>query len=409
MNNTNIKKNILWNTVGSIFYFACQWLITVLVVKWDSYESAGYLSIAMTTSSSFSVIALLSMRSFQISDLRGEFSAREYVGSRIDSSVASYVVCTVVSLFTSSIYQMLCINAFMLVKVAEALVDVLHGENQKQDRYDYIGKSFFLRGIATIVSFSIGIKTTHSLVITLFLMAFLNLFLAIYYDVKKTGGLLDIRPILFKKSIFKLILSCFPLAMFSFMLSVQNLIPKNVFQDMYGNYKLGVYSSIASPTLIVQVLSSVIFSPFLPLFSKIYQEERYEEFQKNMHKIYIGFIIMILSVMIGGMILGKIGLVILFGRNILKYYYLFYPIVIVTLLVSIIWILSSIMIAIREVKWLLVSMIIDFILCIIFVYPIIKKFESNGMSYVQILTYSIYIIFMLIFFEIKLDRKKREK
>ena len=67
------------------------------------------------------------------------------------------------------------------------------------------------------------------------------------------------------------------------------------------------------------------------------------------------------------------------------------------------------MIAIREVKWLLVSMIIDFILCIIFVYPIIKKFESNGMSYVQILTYSIYIIFMLIFFEIKLDRKKREK
>lgn len=304
---------------------------------------------------------------------------------------------------------MLCINAFMLVKVAEALVDVLHGENQKQDRYDYIGKSFFLRGIATIVSFSIGIKTTHSLVITLFLMAFLNLFLAIYYDVKKTGGLLDIRPILFKKSIFKLILSCLPLAMFSFMLSVQNLIPKNVFQDMYGNYKLGVYSSIASPTLIVQVLSSVIFSPFLPLFSKIYQEERYEEFQKNMHKIYIGFIIMILSVMIGGMILGKIGLVILFGRNILKYYYLFYPIMIVTLLVSIIWILSSIMIAIREVKWLLVSMIIDFILCIIFVYPIIKKFESNGMSYVQILTYSIYIIFMLIFFEIKLDRKKREK
>ena len=113
--------------------------------------------------------------------------------------------------------------------------------------------------------------------------------------------------------------------------------------------------------------------------------------------------------MIGGMILGKIGLVILFGRNILKYYYLFYPIMIVTLLVSIIWILSSIMIAIREVKWLLVSMIIDFILCIIFVYPIIKKFESNGMSYVQILTYSIYIIFMLIFFEIKLDRKKREK
>lgn len=407
MNEQNIKKNILWNTVGSIFYFACQWLITVLVVKWDSYESAGYLSIAMTTSSSFSVIALLSMRSFQISDLKNEFLAREYVGSRIDSSIVAYLICSIVSIFTSSIYQMLCINAFMLIKVAEAIVDVLHGENQKIDRYDYIGKSFLLRGVATIVSFSIGIKTTHNLFITLFVMAFFNLFLAFYYDFIKTASLIDIRPILWHKNILNLIIKCLPLAFFSFMLSTENLIPKSEFQSMFGNYKLGVYSSMASPTLIVQVLSSVVFSPFLPIFSKIYQNEKYKDFTKHLHKIYLGFILMIIVVMIGAVLFGKIGLTILFGKNILKSYYLFYPIVMVTLLLSIIWILSSIMIAIRKIKLLLLGMVLDFILCIVLVKPIIRRYESNGMSYVQIITYMLYIIFMIICLEVGLHRKAK--
>ena len=59
-----MKKNIAWNTFGSIFYCVCQWLITVLVVWLDSYSAAGNLSLAMTTSSSFSAISLFSMRNY---------------------------------------------------------------------------------------------------------------------------------------------------------------------------------------------------------------------------------------------------------------------------------------------------------------------------------------------------------
>ena len=104
----NIKKNIIWNTFGSIFYCACQWLITIVVVHLSSYEAAGYLSIAMTTSSSFSAISLFSMRNYQISDVRGEYTDNEYVGSRIFTCIAAFVSCVLVCLITNSVYQTLC-------------------------------------------------------------------------------------------------------------------------------------------------------------------------------------------------------------------------------------------------------------------------------------------------------------
>lgn len=38
-------KNVAWNTFGSIFYLACQWLTTVAVVRLSGdYEYAGFLS-----------------------------------------------------------------------------------------------------------------------------------------------------------------------------------------------------------------------------------------------------------------------------------------------------------------------------------------------------------------------------
>ena len=92
-----MTKNIAWNTFGSVFYSACQWLITVLVVHLSSYESAGYLSLAMTTSSSFSAISLYSMRNFQVSDVKGEYNCNEYVGSRIDTCILGFVCCAIVS------------------------------------------------------------------------------------------------------------------------------------------------------------------------------------------------------------------------------------------------------------------------------------------------------------------------
>ncbi len=405
----SLKKNIAWNTFGSVFYSACQWLITILVVHLSTYESAGYLSLAMTTSSSFSAISLFSMRNFQVSDVKGEYRSNEYVGSRITTCIAAFGCCAIGSIFGNSWYQILCIYAFMLVRVAEALADVLHGENQKFNRYDIIGKSYILRGIATIVSFVALLVLTDNMLITLFVMALCNLAVALLYDWRNTGRLEDIKPVLFSKEVRDLLKKCVPIVIFSFLLSLENLIPKNVLQQFLGTEQLGIYSTIASPTLVVQVFASVAFNPLLPGFSMAYLTKNYDGFLKKLRKTYLGLALMGVVVTVLAMLLGRLALTILLGKDILEHYYLFIPIVWVTILTASIWIISSIIIALRKIKWLLIGMIGDFILCVLLTGPIVERFGKNGVSIVQIIAYIVYIAFMVFVCEVTIFKDKRNE
>lgn len=50
MEHMKIACNILWNTIGNIFYLGCQWLLSVVVVRISgSYADAGVLTLAIST------------------------------------------------------------------------------------------------------------------------------------------------------------------------------------------------------------------------------------------------------------------------------------------------------------------------------------------------------------------------
>lgn len=403
----NIKKNVLLNTIGSVFYCACQWVLTVLVVRLDSLEASGYLSLAMTTSSSFSAISLFGMRNFQVSDVNEEYSAKEYYGSRIITCTIAQVACMIYAAFmANSFYNFACVTFFMLIRIAEGFVDVFHGIDQKHDRFELIGTSFILRGCLTVASFAIGLILTNDLSITLLIMAILNLLVAVIFDRVKTRQLENIKPIIFDKHISQLLLRCIPLVVFTFLLSMENLIPKNILESLLGADELGIYASISSPTLVVQVMASVIFNPFLPQFTRLYTERKIEAFSKMFHRILIILSAMMLVVVLGANLVGRLGLRILFGEMILEHYYLFNPIVWCTLLTATIWILSAIVIAIRQIHKLLIGIVIDFILCVSISYPLVEQYGKNGVSIVQIISYVALVIYMIFICENTIIRSK---
>ena len=407
MKQENMKKNVLWNTVGSIFYCMCQWLITVLVVRIDSFEASGLLSLAMTTSSSFSAISLFNMRQFQASDVNEEYSSKEYFGSRILTCITAQAACMLYAAVTSnSMSGYWCIVLFMLVRLAEAFVDVFHGINQKFDRYDIIGKSYIARGILTIVAFTTGLIFTKSLVVALTVVAVLNLLVAFTYDFSSTGKLENIRPIISRR-VLRLLATCIPLVIFSFLLSLENLIPKNLLESVHGVEELGIYASIASPTLVVQVMASVAFAPFLPQFIKLYVDGEIKAFRAMFHKILLALLGLALVIIAGAALCGRLGLTVLFGKDILEYYYLFMPIVLCTILTAVIWILSSIVTAMRKIKSLLIGIIVDFGFCLCIARPLVERYDKNGVSIVQIISYSVFVIYMVIVCEISINRAQK--
>lgn len=390
-----MKKNVAWNVAGSFFYTISQWIITILIVYLGSYEQAGYLSLAMATTSSFAVISLFNVRGYQISDVNHEFSTGIYVGARVISCVASFIACCLYTILKNDIYISVCIGAFMLVRIAEAVVDVMHGIDQMNDRYDIIGKSYIIRGLLTCIPFFITYLISHDLAVTLLVIACLNLLSAFIFDVRISKKIEIYKVVLVDKKVIQLFKACIPMVIFSFALNLVCLITKEYLEQIQGAEVLGIYSSMASPTLVVQVFASVVFNPFIPKVAELYQNKKKTEIKKMMKAVYCALIGLACFSFGIGMMVGKFGLRLLYGESILEYYYLFAPIIGCTVGLSCVWTLSSIMIAMRRIYHLMSGMCSAFGVCLICYKPIINRFAANGVSYTQILVYILFFIFMI--------------
>lgn len=151
----SVKQNLLYNTVGSIIYLGCQWLITIIVVHLGNFDMAGNLTIAISLSNTFSTIATYGMKNYQVSDTNGTYTSSEYISTRIITCIAS-LLFAILFLALNSHYtfsQFGIILTYIIYRIIEAFVDVLQGIQQKALRMDYIGISLVLRGVATIGGF----------------------------------------------------------------------------------------------------------------------------------------------------------------------------------------------------------------------------------------------------------------
>ena len=215
INNENLKKNVFYNTVGSIYYLATQWLITVLVVRLASYSEAGMLSLAISITNIFHAISLFGMRSYQLSDYNDRFSSEEYIRSRIVTSVCSFIFCTVFVLCNRAYdaEQMMVIVIYMIFRVIEALIDVIQGIQQKNDRVDYIAVSCFVRGTVSLIAFVICMILTKSLIISVSVMCISTAFVLFLYDWPKCLRFENYVRRWKKNNLWKLLKDCLPLTL----------------------------------------------------------------------------------------------------------------------------------------------------------------------------------------------------
>ena len=160
----SMQSSIIWNSLGSIFYLGCQWLITVLVVRLSGVAEAGILSLAMSVSNIWYCFAVYGMRNFQVSDAINKYNDGTYIISRIVTGVASLAGCIIyIMVIPYDSYQRECILLYFLYRLTEACFDVYAGIFQKNWRLDLAGKSMILRGTLTLISFIIVLKTTQNM------------------------------------------------------------------------------------------------------------------------------------------------------------------------------------------------------------------------------------------------------
>lgn len=392
----SVFENLVWNSIGSFTYLACQWLLTLIVVRESGdMGNAGDLALAISVTNIFYNIACFNVRSYQISDLKAYYKAEDYTGFRIVSCLLSVALCGIYAgAFQYSKEQIAAILAYMIFKVGEAWVDLLHGFEQRQSRMDIGGVSLFARGILSAVSFYITLKFTHNLIWAIIIMALITYAFIAIYDMDKVKQFETINVNIRLANIRKMFLEFLPLTIGGFCSSLGANVPRQALELEMGKESLGIYSTVATPAVIVQVAASYIFNPVLTEFAWLYQQNKKKKFLQLVGKISLILLLLSLASVAGSILLGEWGLKLLYGEHIGEYSYLLLPVIVFTCLNAYVWFLWNLLIILRALKKLLVISFVGLVSCLISMIPLILCFGMNGVSY-SLIIYSLVMIALM--------------
>lgn len=389
--------NIFYNSFGTIFYYGCQWLTTILIVRLSGFTDAGNYSLAMTFTAAFAIFALFNTRQFQVSDVTGEYTDATYIGSRLIAMAGAFVICVLGLFFNQyTMYQWCIILVYMLFKCGEAWIDVYHGIEQKNGRMDYICYSYLFRGVLMLVTFCGALILFHNLLYAIIAMTAATYIIALGYDRRKAFLFIKEKLVWDGSEIKKLMITLIPLVIVSVTNNLSISLPKYFLERYYGEAVLGYYSSVATPSMIVQVGASTIFVPLItPLADKLAADDK-KGFVDILKKVAIVFVLLsVLAVVISAW-LGEWFLVLIFKEEIRPYAYLFVPIILTTLLISINASLFPVCTVLRELKGQLLVGLGGVLSAVVVSVVCIKRYSMDGVVMALFATLILQIIIEII-------------
>lgn len=407
MNKKDTSKNVIYNTIGTFFYFFCQWLTTILVVRISGYEDAGILSLVISFTNIFYFIALFGVRNFQVTDINHDFTDRDYLTSRhITSGIALMLFVIAMFCMKFNHITVLCCLLYMIFKIFEGYTDVIFGIWQNHDGYFEILISYIGKGLLTIIGFCAGLYF-FDLPVAIAIQAFLYFLFIVIYDgneIKKLVKNFEIKTGQYKK----MLIPCIPLMIYGLIVPYLNFLSRYVVELKFGTEILGYYSSITMVFTVMSTLMGSIFVTILPKIAYLYQTGKYKELNKYIAIANFGIIGFGIICVVLGMLLGDFVFSILFGKQILSYMYLLTPTIIASIILSLVSLTSSILISFRKNTLMLWINIIGVVICTLSISYIMDSFGLIGALIALIISLLLVYLLLIVFIEKQVITSKRK-
>lgn len=399
MRELTLKQNLLWNTVGCLIYQGCQWLTTILVVILSpSYENSGIMAFAMATANIYTGLATYNTRTFQVSDIRNQFSSQNYVGFRLITVTAAFIVCGTYSLFVSqSSAVLIAMLAFLLFKADESFVNVLYGVDQKANRMDYIGVSQGVRGVLTVIVFSTLLFFTKDLFAAFLGMAAVGFVITLMYDLPRSSRLSSVVPTLTIERGLGLFKSCAPAVLALFFYGAVATVSRQWFGVAYGEEALGIYAAVATPCVLVQVMANYLYNPFLVSLAKSWSSGEVAVLGRQLKKLLFAMMLVILGVVVLAFLFGPFLLEVLYGQSIEEYAWMIVPAVLAASVMAVAFFVTDLLIVVRSFKGAVLVNAAALAVCLVLINPLIEAWYMNGINVAIIVSFLVGIFIGALF------------
>lgn len=410
MKELSLKKNIVYNSIGSFTNMFCQWVITFIVIRISGETASGVLALAMSFGSIFLIIAAFGVKTYQISDVQEKYTDREYIASKIVTCiiglVAMFIWVGISSYYTE---EKLASILYIIYMVIYSYADVLYGVQQRKWRLDIAGKSMCIRSILTLASFCLILFLTQNINITFVCMIIISLLVLLIYDFPQTRVLTNIRPDFNIRIIKGILFECFPLAAYALLHTLVLTVPKLFLREFYGQEFLGIYNPIMSPITVIAVVAGFVINPMITVFASHFHIGDLKNLFKDFMKCILLLVGLLVASLLGVYLFGDIILNILLGSGKSVYSYLLPPMVIVTILTSLTILAGNLCVVLRDIKGLIISGVLGYISAMGTSFIFVKKYDMIGTCYTLMIALGVQILIFTVSVALKLKKRRSIK
>lgn len=317
----NIKKDYLWNSLGSLLQSAISPVLLIIITRLNGIDDSGLFSFAISLSVVFWAVSLWGGRTYQVSDVKREFSSGGYVAVRFIASLIvaiSAVVFCVLNGYNATKTGLIMI--LVTFKILESIADSLYGVLQIHHKLYVAGISLTMKAMLGFAAFMAVDIVTKNVIYGTLAILLVNVLIIFLYDILwvRRVEVINVSKKLCKEYIAQAVAimkhtSAVFVVMFLTMFSLN--IPR-YFLDKSHPDQIGYFGIMAMPITLLGLFISFIIQPNVVNLSELLVKRKLKEFAQVVSKINhitfgIGVLSVVLSYLVGVWVLNTI-----FGINI---------------------------------------------------------------------------------------------
>lgn len=314
------RDGAIWNLIYSMEYSLLSAVLMLIVTRVSGLYDAGIFMIAYTVTQMMATIGSYGMRSFQVSDVKNQYSFNTYLASRVVSVTAMVIICLSYSALQGYdgqrmiIIVLLC--AYRLIEDAE---DVFHGEMQKNFRLDIASKIPAVRICVAAICFTVIFVFTKNLVLASAALTVSAGLVSFVLTCMASGKFEKISLKLEWKAVPNLMMECLSLCVGGYLYNYLVNAPKYAIDRNLSEKIQTIFNILFMPIFAINMLSSFVFKPLIAKMGMLWYEKKVKElFWLILQQILIILGITVI-VLIGGVVIGLDLLGLIYGVSLAGY------------------------------------------------------------------------------------------
>jgi len=285
----SLRNNFAWTLGGNVLYGGCQWGMLSALAKLGNPSIVGLFTLGLAICAPVFMLTNLQLRAVQATDVNAECAFAEYFTLRLMATLMGLTAIVFLLPFSAnSAAGGMVILLVAVSKSIECMSDVTAGLLQREDQLKRVAISLILRGVGSVLVFSLTFAYFRNLALSVASMSAVWLAVLLLYDVPNTRALIGAHEAFFhfdRRRLWRVAMLGLPLGWVATFSSLYVNIPRYFLQHCMGLADQGIYGSLAYLVVAINLVIAALSVSVTTRLARLYADGDLRQFLRLLGRL----------------------------------------------------------------------------------------------------------------------------